>query len=414
MTISIDEAIALLKPIDDALDDIYELWNQCKANYQQPQRFRTYVVYLIQSLRNYTFRIQSLRDDIPSFEHWYLPWREFLKEQDILVWIRDSRNAVVKKKGLDAKSSVSVKVVNSYLRPVTDEFVLPITVTTDEIIRTVEKKHQDVLEAECIIEITRRWVHDDLPDWEILTCTAEAFRVFYAMYSDLFRFVTQGTLQKPAEGILGTSTIASMKLEDADLTTRVNPRSGEVYTSSQFPIEATKDPLVIDKIVDRYGIDKYSLGHSDDPIAHARQLLPFALNVLVKDGYHIPLLLLFKEDGNLIPMQIESVDRLSKHLLWHHIADVVAREKAVGLVFVGEMWIRSIEKHEEDGAVLIGAPEGETLIVCAECADGRSISFSTNFHRAEGRIILDATEEEDNPEIGFTEPIRQVWRELQP
>lgn len=74
-------------------------------DYHVPRLLLAHLNTTIQALRNITFRLQSEKHRIPSFEAWYERERERLEGDPLLRRFRDARNTVVKKAGLEAKST---------------------------------------------------------------------------------------------------------------------------------------------------------------------------------------------------------------------------------------------------------------------------------------------------------------------
>jgi hypothetical protein len=352
---------------------------------------------------------KSIKSELDRFDDWYSPWQVVLRNHAPLCWVKDTRNNVVKKRGLESRSNINVRVIDSYLSPFSTEISLPVDLTLDQVVSFVNENILIGRKPNAILEIRREWFHDGLPDQELMAVTSDAFRVLYLMRNDLFRFILSDDLVPPEIVLQNPGPKFSMEMASLDHTIRVNPHTGELYKKNMTFIRVSHDEATAKEIRERYDIT--TVPRSSDPLTYARNLLPFALNMLVHDGHHISLIFLQDKQLDYHLMRVEAEDRLSKHALWHDIADIVAREGYLGFIYISEAWIKPFDETASDiDELLRQDPVGQCLIIHAESRDGRALRLVTPFVNSDGLITLKETNEEDTESAYFAEPVRDVWR----
>src|SRR3989338_11183952 len=167
------------------MDEAHNLWHEALASYAYTEKFRLSLNSCIQTLRNVTFHLQKQKDVISNFDDWYAPWQQKMAQNEVMKWLIRARNIVVKEGDLETKSMCRVSVVSSYLEPPYVEYeVNPL------------KKHTQIANERQIIElpkhilengtlrVERRWVVNDLPQWELLDALAKSYGVLSELVND--------------------------------------------------------------------------------------------------------------------------------------------------------------------------------------------------------------------------------------
>ena len=91
--------------------DAHRLWHQCESNYTSPDGFRVNLNATIEALRNTTFVLQKNKAKIPNFDAWYIKWQDHLRKDQVMRWLVNARNRVVKQGDLDTLSTARVKLL---------------------------------------------------------------------------------------------------------------------------------------------------------------------------------------------------------------------------------------------------------------------------------------------------------------
>ena len=404
-----DDKREVLLVMDEAFEEVEYFWDQSLENYHDPKKFRFNVHELLQALRNFTFRLQSLKDSVPGFCDWYQPWQDYMKQSDVMQWINNARLDVVHKKGLESKSQASVRVINSYDVPVTGLLEVPPGLPNELLLAQVLREVKTDMGGRGIVEIARRWVLPTRPDLEILAGTSECVRVLFALKKNLEDLLERGESASPTDVVLVTQLDPRWCISLENLTTRIHVPSGRTLRHKQILFKY--DESWADEAKERYGIDFDAPGQApDDALVFAELLVPLARRVLSTDGNHAPMLWTHESNGwELNVTKFEDAEE--KWAFWHRKAQEVGA-RVNGLVFISEVWLGSIQE------VAIGIPPSqspnrqEALQIYAETRDGRSLGLVMPFRHEGDQIVFEDTSR-DSTKAWFTKPFRDIWSQAQ-
>ncbi|MGE5483620.1 MAG: hypothetical protein ACM3X4_01230 [Ignavibacteriales bacterium] len=407
-------ASADLSPIDEALKDASLFWHQCREHYHEPERFTANLNALVQALRNVTFRAQSLKSELPGFEAWYEPWQRYIANDPVMKWVNEARRTLVHKQGLQSKSIARVRLVNSYLRPIASELSLPPLLSTAEIADIVSKSIPNGLAHDCILEITRRWVIDDLPGPEVLATLAVAFRILNALRVDLHRWHLEGTLASPQDVLNGTVSAEPMELGAEDATLRIDP-----VTCEEYEFTETTVPYIKLRQMESLAKARYRLSDSllpkmespDDIISLARSLVPLVITVLKKDGYHRPILFIRRHQNRWELHAVQCEDQAAKYAFWHDIAEKAITEGINAVILITEVWMAPAKgirttPHQKPSE---SKRRREAVTIDAADSEGHRLSIVIPFRRALGRVFPGKASEVRPLSEGFLRPVIEVW-----
>lgn len=390
-------------------------WHQCRRTYHEPLEFKANLSSLIQTMRNVTFRVQSLKDDIPAFETWYeKKWRNFLKNHPYTQWINKARIEVVKKSGLDYKSRAKFKIIYSYEEPFLKEQEVPPYYSTAEIIESaIQSIPKEILNT-CLIEITRFWVVEEFPDVELLELTREVFKIFEAMRYDLQKLLCGEETNDP-ETLVNKVTIHRllMPLTENDRCIKVNPSTGAIYEYETKIVTPSTENF--QNIKNHYpGLfkqGKFPYLDAENLISFANTMASIAIKGLKRDKYHQTILWLRTKKGRWFLIAQFPEDKLDKYILWHRVAEFVEELKADALVCIAEAWMAPIEefiKQAKTRHIAETKRRIEVLHIYAEDIEGTVHSIFIPFKRFMGKIFTQKPIIDQTP-VNFTMPIRKVW-----
>lgn len=272
----------VLKDVEFNMKKLISIFHNMENEYHNPTNFIANADALIQALRNFTFFLQSKKNDIPNFDNWYTPWQETMRTNPYMRFIVDMRNSIVKQGINTAKSHALIVLYTDYFQTLLERR-MDIYSTTDEIkkeIMELAKKRPILKHASG--DIHRSYIFnytkkDNLEVFDTLFyCTFFIRRV----YEDFRNFVKTGVIQKELPKIIAPWVDTS----DFTITFQVN--SGHNVTQKIIPVK--RNQKVIEEYKKRFG--DIQLKHdinSDNPYEQVQANLELAKQIafILKNFY---------------------------------------------------------------------------------------------------------------------------------
>jgi hypothetical protein len=273
------------------------------------------------------------------------------------------------------------------------------------------------------IRVQRRWVDDQLPEYELIGALREMYRgVAHIVETAHERSGVSECSAPPFSRKCVTSTIESHLpcLSDGDPMPSmiINVETGEVSTYEY-------GRLVYDEEAAKIGMARYgdTFGFDKDPIVHALERLELSKRYLETDGYSGPMLVLFSGDD--VRLHAVTFDEDEPREL--KIATAVEANGAWqfdGALYTSEAWlavpggrgsligVRPEDLIASNDELFDADPVGnreEALSVIAFTADGRYRSLTLPFGRTKDGIVygklIESRVKESLPPF-----LRPVWR----
>lgn len=396
-------------------------------SYADPDGFRANLNSTVQSLRSVTNMLQKEKRQVPGFEEWYEDWRDRMKTDEVLVWLDDARTRVFHRGDLEVNSTAEIRI--------RDEWAPAKVLATDEVspfestefmasglaagfIAGFKERTGTAPPEFVILEVERRWVERELPDWELMDALAHAYGVIATVVAEAHeragaRYETADTTHGDPELIdvshLG-GRLPCMVATDAVRTARVKLQSGELLKPEQgwMPYDDALGEIA----AKRYHQDTAPRPTSDDPLDIAEWFANQARRVLLVDGYHVPITLLLGPNG-MLPIYHPAKDRADKFMNWDAIANHVERVGATAFISIAEAWHYKLPGSELEA--LIERPRREEqLMVAAATRDGRYRIWTMRFTRGlSGRIIpspMQVTDTDEPP--NFMRAVVDTWARM--
>ena len=186
----------------EAFTDAHALWHDAADAYHDPAGFRRTVDALIQATRNVTFRLQASKHEGPaSFAQWYeeegdRSWLTLMKNDPDMIWLKDARTEVTKRKGLSKASFVRVSIIDSYEEPAVSLLKLradtPTAAVVDRAISRISREHR----KHQAVEVVRRWEPESIVDRELLSMIRHCLHVL----DGLLAYAAEATEGEVAQG----------------------------------------------------------------------------------------------------------------------------------------------------------------------------------------------------------------------
>ncbi|MBT2286952.1 hypothetical protein J7E78_25870 [Paenibacillus polymyxa] len=404
--------------------EAHRLWHQAYDNYFDPEGFRVNINATIQALRNLTFALQNEKEKIIDFDSWYPNWQSKMKTDPIMKWLNEARVKIVHQKDLETKSQANV-LIHSYFNLVEYKFDVPALLPSEVIAHNAKSIIKEKIEIpehqlkECIAVVERRWVAEDLPDWEILDALAYGFNFAKDIVLDAHKQAGSNYIQCSLHDYLHPLSYDDLTGQYSCMNMNATFRTQNIVLSDfqtrAFETNTVKmNEQIISAAKKRYsskifsqlsGISKH------DPFKFADTLNKVALQVLKKDKYHEWIQFIKVPYKGWELRTVNPEDKSDKFLIMKELAQYVKETKATCVININEAWVSG-----DVDAIMGGTPVSETqdkaeaLCISVITSDGKSRSYMTEFQRRYfGNIkFLETKIAEENPGY-FLKPVLDVW-----
>lgn len=408
------------------LVEAHLLWHQTLAQYQQPGLFQANLNATIQALRNITFVLQSEKHSFNQFEEWYGPWKERMKADPVLMWLKDARNSVVKEGDLETTSTAMVRLV-TWRDDVLMESSIPPEVPSSLIIRNlplleiISKTPLPPNELKgAAIAIERRWTAPGLNGREILDALAQAYGLLSDVVLDAHITLGKTDCVLPRETHVHfrsvyhrSSTLPCMALGIEHRIHRFDLATGQELQTI-FTDSPRGDPEIAAK---RYGLgqsDQMPIWKTVDPLLVAEWVLNTAKRILRKDRALIRILFIRDGGGSWHPIILDASNRTEKNLLMRLVARFIESVGGDAIIDVSEIWMLQMRDTPSNTFIndIQYAPDREeALSVLVATRDGFLRGYVTPFTRGPfGGIKLGDTTQLEKDYPYYLKPVIDVWR----
>lgn len=417
-----DNSYCPLAAVDKRLDDVRVAWIEALRNYNKPDEFRRSLNTCVTTLRTVTFVLQKNKASIPDFQPWYEKWQERMHQDDVMHWLLVARNYIEKEGDLKTLSVADITVTLDWGMRIYQRFAVSPFLSTLQIAEMVRESvpvGKDKSESS-LLSVERRWVDVQLPDYEVLDALSYCYSFIDKLVKDAHAHVgirglcpyrkAKGVIdidQKRIEHLGGRPPC--MVATRAERTVWVKLSSGEELLPLQYHKEFDLEELR--EAAKRYGLDERDELFKKKPetmMEEAEFWFNMAKIVLCKDGYHIPMVILYGPNPTIINMRLD--EQVDKYLMWEQIAEHVELCGAEKLVFVAEAWLRVPEEKLHPTDYSYKPREGLSLIAVSN--DGGFISICAEFKRKGNSIHFlkeHISQKESSIDSRQLEPVKRVW-----
>lgn len=421
---NVDEVSKAVGAVLRRLKDLRQLWHQTREAYFQPEQFRVSLQSTISTARTVTFILQSNKAAIPDFDNWYGGFQEKFKADPIMRWAVNARNKVEKQGDLATLSQIKIELVASYAgHPSTTWAPASVFASLGDIRRSIPQSLlDDHVREHGVLCVQRRWVDEELPDHEILDALAHVYGQFAQMIVDLHRHI--GAIipdggQDQGEHLLLSplpdGRQKSMEVPKAERTIYIAVRDGKEMEIGRFP-SSPPSARAARLARKRYGKDSWAGLKDVQTFAEmAEFFFDEARRAMLRDGYHIPIMLLWKD---LVPLdQIEAwpTDQRAKYMMMRDAAARAGQIGANGVTFVSEAWTARREDLPPSGFAAEAKRRGEALVMFAATSEGEMFSLQakvTRKRKKTHKVKLLGPTVRDQGQIMTLAPFLEVWGKL--
>lgn len=420
----VDEVSKAVGAVLRRLKDLSQLWHQTRDAYFQPERFRLSLQSTIATARTVTFILQSNKAAIPDFDSWYEAVQAKFKADPIMRWAVNARNKVEKQGDLATLSQIRIELVASYAgHPSTTWAPASVFASLGDIRRSIpESLLDDHVRKHGVLCVQRRWVDEELPDHEILDALAHVYGQLAQMIVELHHhigvIIPDGGPGKGEHLLLSPlpdGRQKSMEVLEAERTIYIAVRDGREMEIGRIP-KGPPSVKVTRLARKRYGKDAWAgLKEARTFAGMAEIFFAEARRVMLRDGYHIPIMLLWKDLVPLDQIQAWPTDQRAKYMMMRDIAARARQIGANGVTFVSEAWTARREDLPESGFAAEAERRGEALVMFAATSEGEMFSLQAKVTRKRiktHKVKMLGPTERDEGQIMTLAPFLEIWGKL--
>lgn len=409
------------------LHQAHTFWHEALDAYQDPDLFATKLNALLTSLRSVTWVVQKELKHTGGFEEWYGAWQEKMREDRLMRWSLEARNAVEKRGDLDTASVAAVRVTGDW--PKSEEVLVDVDADADpaELARRVQLAGglPERVRREGTLVVERRWTVDELNGQEILDAIAHCFGVLSRLIGDAHDRA-QVSLENCAltyEDEHHTVLLAlqpsgkppCMVASRETRTSRRNLSTGAPVLLGLEPI-ATPTRAQLNQVADHYGLNEQDRIPPDlDPVEQTRRMHMMGRTMLVKDGHHETIVWIARGHQPLGMMVLRPEEQRDKHLMVERLADEITRLGADRVTFAAEIWEAPAVAADDDERAILRAEEredrSEALITSLLRRGDTAVTFRSKILRDGDALTLSEPHLLPGPEPPFLAPIHAAWAE---
>jgi hypothetical protein len=403
-------------PIPDThrrLSGAHQLWHQAMKVYANPDAFRVNLNSAIQEFRNVTWILQKEHRKVPSFDTWYEPHQERLQKTDLMRWLVDARNTVVKHGDLETFSRAFISVVDGYLDRPNIPHDVPPTATATEIAAILSQSLGRSI-PDTYLMVERRWEMDTLPGLEIMEALAECYSHLAEIIQDAHRATSHDYVEWNCPGARSfarlppSSRVLPCMLAGRELrTSRVDLDTKERRHLTYRT--ASDGKKVLAEARKRFGSgDQYRDLMMGDYFSKARGYHQMARTIITNEPLSpngvtlAQAVFLLRADKVVHQAMFVPTDRMDKYIFMREMASAVETFDADAIIMNAETWLYRAGASDE--------PKREAVQTSLVTADGKCLNIISLFSRTPEGVVLAPPAEDDNREgLNFFQPIYAVW-----
>lgn len=324
----------ILKDVKFNMEKTISIFDGMISEYHNPTRFIASADSLIQALRNFTFYLQSKKNDIDNFEAWYTPWQELMKTNPYMRFIVDMRNSIVKQGINTAKSHALVVLYTDYSQTLLEK-KMNIYSTTDDIKKEITKrtKKRPILKH-ATGDIQRLYIfnYNKKDDLEVVDTLFYCLFFINKLFENFQKFIETGHIEADLPKVIAPW----LDISDFAITFRVSDGNNLNFTTKRVD----RDDEAIEKYKQQYG--DINLKHdimSTDLKERLRANIELAQHLRRQFDELLPKLEYYSEKKKAWSMALPVLtSRAEKILFWENFSNLVVQEEISKLYLTVDAW----------------------------------------------------------------------------
>ncbi|PIS39138.1 MAG: hypothetical protein COT33_03625 [Candidatus Nealsonbacteria bacterium CG08_land_8_20_14_0_20_38_20] len=239
-----------------------------------------------------------------------------MKSDEILKWLHQARNMIVKQQDLELHGIATARV-RAWEDVSRLEFQISPFITTEQIAKDLVRLHvvkaPEPIVDHAILNVERKWIVNDLPNHELLDVIAHGYKFFQNLLSDVHKQMGFDieSCKEQYNPKHENSFIPCMSVTRDDRSANIKLNNQELFPKVEFDdfTEESKTPQFQDK-VKRYSEIIPALPRSVDNLFEFVKIInERAKQMLVLDGGHATIFILCYPSGsyNSLGMRTETL-----------------------------------------------------------------------------------------------------------
>lgn len=400
------------------LNQTFVLFQNIKNNYHEELEFTSHLNNIIQALRNITFVMQKELAHSNGFEEWYEKQQNKMREDEILKWLVNARNHVVKEGDLKKFSYTKVRLKDHYDRELFAaklDAEIPMEFVA-EWFREKTKIPEEIKE-QSIIEAERIWIVEDFPKAEIVDVLIYCFGVLTNLVY-LAHEQVQGTnallckknkhvsaeedYMEKLHNTITQGRIVRILYSSGEFMTQM---STEMYRPTEESMEATKKRYPKTKQLAE--LSKEEVG--DIPFSKIPYHVETAKHFMEVDGSILPAVFLYFSDKPPVIKFLGMSRPADRYVMFESIAEQVAETRCTAVVTISEFWRGDMPKEGEKYVPASTQRKGEGIWVIA-ASPTRLDQYSIEVTRDEnGKPVLGEECHDKNTDPKETPSFKRIY-----
>lgn len=408
----------ILNNVEQRWFDSWNLWISCAKTYYEPNSFRLNLNNCIQTLRSITWLLQKRKSNITGFDEWYKIWQERMKADQILKWLTDSRNIIVKEGDLSLYSKANVAIITNWFEPPCVETEINPFTKTEDLVKEMSKNirfRPSYLDA--ILRIERKWIDSELPTKELLEALAYIFYFLTKILFDAHQSLIEENQIKKCSWYFANNNqkkeiYKSMNDFDWYRTSWYDLKNKIYLDAKEIPVN--RKLLSLEKTKERYSnclVEIKKKGKPKNFDEEVNMYFGMAKGVLKREGHHSPMVILGYPDKSKKILALQFDNKSEKYLIIYKLVNIIKNTGAISIIYISESWLHPIDgvKYTRNGYNSLH--KKEALSVSALNIKGEAIHCAVIFEKKEGKIAF--KEDSQNKISNFNDfmflPIKKLW-----
>jgi hypothetical protein len=327
--------------------------------------------------------LEEVAPDIPGFESWYAPYREAFATDPLWRWAFTARDKTIHQHDLADHSRMSVDLIASYRRaPLASWQPGSLFTSVNAIVATMPPEHLTAhVREHGVLRVSRRWVDNELPDWEILSALDTVYDRLTALVADLFRHC--GTdFPSPTQRAesFGADELRRHYFAVKDgMYLLHSERHPPVAEELAAELEASgKNSMLLSTLKQATGLREA-----------ARIYFEYMSEAMARTGRCMPLAVFFSGTRTIAICELQFTSRAHKYGTLHELAVFAQRICADGVALLVEAWGAPQGKLATGQVPSRKTAGDEALVLQGGDSSGAVIHLSSTIHRGffrRGRI----------------------------
>jgi hypothetical protein len=396
---------------------VHRAWHDAENSYFDPEGFRFRIQSAIQTLRTVTFVLQNNKRLFSDFDAWYGEWQQRFRMDPLMRWMVDARNKIEKQGDLETHSFVRAEIIASHLN---DGPVIQVPAElADAPLKLLKSIPTNALgehvRKDGIMRISRRWVENSLPDFELLEAVAKAYGQIALLVGDAHQ-----ALDLPGPATMNQTAGIAYPKDGTDgrmpcMVGHEDQRTLNIWLADGRPFDLSRHMIPFDLRNARTLEAKYEInakevfpdtGANEDLLA---SLFTTARTMFLKDGYHITIGFLIKDGKPVDMIQMAPSEHGEKYLMMRSLAHDVQRRAADAVILTGEVWSAPFDPQEPYRRAVDSPVKYEALVATLVSKNGDPVQYFADIRRDGEKIELTETQVSRGGAFFAFGAIYEVW-----